>query len=238
MTNFYNKTSIDGFLNNKVNKNGHPINAIFVSDNSGNFTTTSVCTPTELGGLSGIQSNIQSQLNGKLNKVTYSSNWTLTTDASGNITSNSLISKTELEYLNNVTSNIQAQLNDRYIKSLVYQKTETYAKTEVYSKAECAFYFHPKKYVYSGYINNTPALEIDTSDPGTATFTLLATGDYQINFSMSYPNTNYFACATLQAVSAFQTVSITSPNVNSVRFIIRDQNAIQTNQRLRFFITN
>ena len=129
-------------------------------------------------------------------------------------------------------------MNDRYVKSLVYQKTVTYAKTEVYTQAECAFYFHPKKMVYSGYIDNTPALVSNTSDPGNVTFTHLNTGDYQINVSMSYPDINYFACGMVQGTNAFQTVSTSSPAVNSVRFIIRDSSGLTTNQRLRFFITN
>jgi hypothetical protein len=74
-------------------------------------------TPTELGYLDGVTSNIQSQLNSAVflaGSQTISGDKTIsgTTTFTGSIVANSLtITPTELGYLDGVTSNIQSQLN-------------------------------------------------------------------------------------------------------------------------------
>jgi hypothetical protein len=87
---------------------------------TGNILANSLTiTPTELGYLDGLVSNIQTQLIGKGN-LTGANTWTAINTFSnqitltGNILANSLtITPTELGYLDGVTSNIQTQLNAR-----------------------------------------------------------------------------------------------------------------------------
>lgn len=90
-----------------------------VSDSSGKVATSAI-TATELGQLSGISSNVQTQLNAKQATVTgaattiTSSNLTtsraLASDGSGKVAV-SAVTATELGYVSGVTSSIQAQIN-------------------------------------------------------------------------------------------------------------------------------
>lgn len=94
---------------------------VVVSDASGYLTTSSV-TPTELGYLSGVTSNIQTQLDSKvsaasgaISTVTSSDltiNRAVISNGSGKIAV-SAVTSTELGYLSGVTSAIQTQINSR-----------------------------------------------------------------------------------------------------------------------------
>ena len=96
-------------------------NRALVSDSTGNVSASSV-TDTELGYLTGVTSNLQTQLNAKQATITggastiVSSNLTvnraLVSDASGKVAV-SAVTSTELAYLDGVTSAIQTQLNGK-----------------------------------------------------------------------------------------------------------------------------
>lgn len=93
-----------------------------VSDASGKVAASSV-TSTELGYVSGVKSNIQTQLNAKQATITGAASTVANDDltpsmavvsnSAGKLASSSKVSITELEYLDGVTSNIQAQLNSK-----------------------------------------------------------------------------------------------------------------------------
>lgn len=81
-----------------------------VSDGSG-FVSPSAVTSTELGYVSGVTSNIQTQLDGKLGGG-LTGNRALYTDVAGNVGA-STVTSAEQGYLSGVTSAIQTQLNAR-----------------------------------------------------------------------------------------------------------------------------
>jgi hypothetical protein len=97
------------------------INRALLSDSSGKVAVSAV-TNTELGYLSGVTSNIQTQVDSKQNTITggattlLSSNLTinraLLSDGSGKVAVSS-VTNTELGYLSGVTSNIQTQVDNK-----------------------------------------------------------------------------------------------------------------------------
>lgn len=105
-----------------VNKLAALTAAKAVITNGSGVLTTSAVTPTELGYLTGVTSNIQTQLDGKVGGITgaistvVSSDLTasraVVSDPSGKIAVSGVTS-TELGYLTGVTSGIQAQINGK-----------------------------------------------------------------------------------------------------------------------------
>ena len=95
-----------------------------VSDASGKIDASAV-SATELGYLSGVTSNIQTQLDSKQGAVTLTAERVVSTDANGALEA-STVTKTELGYLSGVTSGIQSQINSK-------QDTITGAATSVVS---------------------------------------------------------------------------------------------------------
>lgn len=90
-----------------------------VTDGSG-FLTTSTATATEVGYLSGVTSNIQTQLDSKLSAATGAISTVVNTDLTTNraVISNGLgkiavsaVTSTELGYLSGTTSSVQTQIN-------------------------------------------------------------------------------------------------------------------------------
>ena len=96
-------------------------NKVLVSDSNGELVVGAIST-VELGYLSGLASNLQTQLNGKQPTIAgaastiASSNLTvnrvLLSDGSGKVAV-SAVTNTELGYLSGLTSNLQAQLNGK-----------------------------------------------------------------------------------------------------------------------------
>lgn len=92
-----------------------------VSDASGKVAVSAV-TDAELGYLSGVGSNVQTQLNGKQETITggastitsnnLTTNRAMVSNASGKVSTSSVTS-TELGYLSGVTSSVQTQLNNK-----------------------------------------------------------------------------------------------------------------------------
>jgi hypothetical protein len=96
-------------------------NRALVSNSSGELSVSEI-TSTQLGHLSGVSSNIQTQINGKQTTISggastiASSNLTtsraLQSDGSGKVAVSS-VSSTELSYLSGVTSSLQSQINGK-----------------------------------------------------------------------------------------------------------------------------
>ena len=118
-----------------------------VSNASGKVAVSSA-TSTELGYLSGVTSNVQTQLNGKQASITggastiTSSNLTasraLVSNSSGKVAVSSATS-TELGYLSGVTSNIQTQLNGKQTTSNLVTSLSASSTDTQYPSAKCVY---------------------------------------------------------------------------------------------------
>jgi hypothetical protein len=122
-------SSANGAISTVVNSNLTTSRAL-ISNTSGKIAV-STTTSTELGYLSGVTSNVQTQLNGKQSTISGGA----TTITSSNLTTNralvsnssgkvavSTTTSTELSYVHGVTSNIQDQIDD--LKCRRYSTTE------------------------------------------------------------------------------------------------------------------
>lgn len=120
-------SSANGAISTVVNSNLTTSRAL-ISNSSGKIAV-SATTSTELGYLSGVTSNVQTQLNGKQSTISGGA----TTITSSNLTTNralvsnssgkvavSTTTATELGYLSGATSNIQTQLDSKANKAHIY----------------------------------------------------------------------------------------------------------------------
>lgn len=135
---------------------------VLISNTSGKIAASSV-TNTELGYLSGVTSNVQTQLNEKQSKITgaastitgttLAKSMALVSNSDGNVAVSDITS-TELGYLDGATSNIQTQLNGK-------------ASTEFVNGARLLNY--SKKYYrlgnFSGYVSLDPGKTTEITIP-------------------------------------------------------------------------
>ena len=160
-------------------------NRVLESNTSGKVIVSAV-TSTELGYLSGVTSNLQTQLNGKQTTISgaattiVSNNLTasraLISDASGKVAV-SAVTSTELGYLDGVTSAIQTQLNGK-------QATITGAATSIvsdnFSNKNCIIRSdnNGKAQSTTNYISNSK-LAINSSAEPSANFYVNGTGHFK-----------------------------------------------------------
>ena len=124
-----NNKASSGHVHGDISNTGTLPNAstVVIADANKKITNSTITT-TELGYLSGVSSNIQTQLGNKAGSSHTHGNisnggalsgksMAVITDANGLITTSSTISTTELGYLDNVTSNVQTQLNSKAASS-------------------------------------------------------------------------------------------------------------------------
>ena len=97
-------------IKNKLNKEGHELNRVVITDENGAIKTSSNVSTDELDTLQGIRDNIQSQIDTKLVKDGYSEDKVVITNESGEITASD-VSSEKIEYLRNVNEDIQSQID-------------------------------------------------------------------------------------------------------------------------------